>query len=87
MKTSMIAVVIALAARWDAAAVSCIVDAGTEIYSRSTVSSVPGTLDIKSRSVYAETSEDAIETRFRTEEVSSAIGLDTSECGTVMLIR
>lgn len=87
MKTSMIAAVIALAVQWTVAAISCIVDAGTETYSRSTASSTPGTLDVKTRDEYAETSEYAIETRFRTEDVSPMISLDTSKCGTVILMR
>ena len=87
MKTSMIAAVTALAVQWAVAAISCIVDAGTETYSRSSACSAPGTLDVKTRSAYAETYEYAVETRFRTEDVSSAISLDTSRFGTVIIMR
>ena len=87
MKTSMIAAVIALAVQGAVVAASCIVDAGSETYSRSTACSAPVTLDVKTRDEDAKTSEYALETRFLTTDVSSAIRLDTSKCGTIMLLR
>ena len=87
MKTSMIAALTALAVQGAVAAISCIVDAGTETYSRSTACSTPGTLDVKTRSAYAKTCEYAVETRFRTKDESAALSLATSRFGTVIIMR
>ena len=87
MKTSIITALAVLAVQLAVLAASCIVDAGTENYSRSTASSASVTLDVKTRDEYAESSEYTLETRFLTTDVSSAMSLDTSKCGTVILMR
>ena len=66
---------------------SCIVNAGTETYVRSSAQSGSVSTDMSSRAVSAWTVGEAVEPRSRTAGVSAGRGLLTTQPGSILCIR